>query len=141
MAKLNNQDIRDVRVFSRVFDDFEWRVSDHFKLKEFACKDGSGIILLHPALVDGLERIRVWAGAPVIVTSAYRTLSYNKTIKDSAPNSMHPHGMAADIIVTGKTPREVQEYAMKLGFGGVGCYETFTHVDVWAEGRRWSKAK
>jgi len=31
----------------------------------------------------------------------------------------------------------VADFAETLGVGGIGRYDTFTHVDVWGWNRRW----
>jgi uncharacterized protein YcbK (DUF882 family) len=48
--------------------------------------------------------------------------------------------MAADIVVKGVTPREVAAYANTLMpyTGGIGIYNTFTHVDVRTAKSRWN---
>jgi uncharacterized protein YcbK (DUF882 family) len=52
---------------------------------------------------------------------------------------MHLYGMAADIKLSGVSPKKVAEYAEKLlpGRGGIGIYDTFTHIDVRATKARW----
>ena len=52
----------------------------YFKVREFACKDGSDFILLSPELLDVLYRIRLLFNAPVMITSCYRTESYNMKV-------------------------------------------------------------
>jgi uncharacterized protein YcbK (DUF882 family) len=113
------------------------RLSANFTLVEFACHDGSDIVLVHPWLVDGLELIRRHFGKPVHVNSGYRTRSYNKRI-GGATNSRHCLGLAADIDIREVSPSEVADFAESMDFGGVGRYNTFTHVDVSGIGRRWT---
>ena len=60
--------------------DGETRLSTNFKVKEFACKDGSDKILIDGDLVAYLQKIRDWAGTAVTITSGYRTKSYNESI-------------------------------------------------------------
>ena len=87
------------------------QLSTHFQLHEFACTDGSKPVFLSQALVDILEAIRVHFGRPVKVTSGYRTVSYNASLKNSSKKSQHCNGLAADIKVEGHTPKEVYDYA------------------------------
>ena len=107
------------------------QLSSHFKVREFACGDGSDAVLVAPRLVMVLESIRTHFGVPVTVSSGYRTPQYNAKV-DGAAHSQHCYGTAADIMVSGQTPEAVAAYARQLmpDWGGVGVYKSFTHVDV-----------
>ena len=107
------------------------KLSTHFKVKEFACKDGSDAVLVAPRLVMVLQSIRSHFGVPVVIHSAYRTPQYNKQA-NGAEHSQHCYGTAADISVRGQTPAAVAAYARQLmpDWGGVGIYDSFTHIDV-----------
>ncbi|MEL7168058.1 MAG: DUF882 domain-containing protein, partial [Bacteroidota bacterium] len=72
------------------------------------------------------------------ITSGYRTASHNASLRKSVKNSKHLLGMAADIVVRGVSHQRVQSYVDALGIGGVGFGETFTHIDVVGEARRWT---
>ena len=111
-------------------------LSPNFRLGEFACHDGSAIVLVHTELVSLLENIRAKFGRPIVIHSAYRTEVHNKKI-GGVGDSRHVRGMAADIEIRGVDPAEVAKYAEEIGVGGVGRYASFTHVDVWKSGRRW----
>lgn len=133
---MNNADFSEVGIFSLSLHGGDWYLSDHFKLSEFACKDGSDIVLVHPLLVAGLESIRAEINAPLIINSGYRSHLYNQQI-GGTPQSAHLWGFAADIQSPRVSPVEIQEIAEDLGFGGIGSYNTFTHVDCKGSGRRW----
>ena len=109
------------------------RLSAHFKVREFACGDGSDAILVAPRLVMVLESIRTHFASAVIINSAYRTPQYNAKV-GGVTDSQHCYGTAADIVVRGKTPAQVAAYARQLmpDWGGVGVYSQkgFTHIDV-----------
>lgn len=109
------------------------KLSTNFKVKEFACKDGSDAVLVAPRLVMVLQSIRSRFGAAVTINSAYRTPQYNAKVGGVA-HSQHCYGTAADIVVRGKTPAQVAAYARQLmpDWGGVGVYSQkgFTHIDV-----------
>lgn len=106
------------------------KVSEHFKAKEFQCKDKSDGMLIATELLETLEKIRNNFNAPVIINSGYRTPSWNSKA-NGAPNSYHCKGMAADIVVKGHDSREVAKYADSImEQGGVIRYTNFTHVDV-----------
>jgi uncharacterized protein YcbK (DUF882 family) len=106
-----------------------YKVSRNFTLGELASKDGSNIVLLHPALILALQTIRDHVGKPIRVNSAFRSPAHNKAI-GGASNSLHTLGLAADIVIDGMTPIEVASLANDMGLGGIKAYPTFTHIDV-----------
>lgn len=118
--------------------DGETKLSANFKVKEFACKDGSDKILISTELVEVLQKIRNHFGKPVNINSAYRTESYNKKV-GGVSSSQHLYGTAADIVVSGVKPSDVANYAETLlpNSGGIGRYSNFTHVDVRDKKSRW----
>lgn len=117
------------------------QLSAHFRVREFACGDGSDAVLVAPRLVMVLETIRAHFGAPVVIHSAYRTPQYNAKVGGVA-HSQHCYGMAADISVSGHTPAEVAAFAQTLmpDWGGVGIYakKGFTHIDVREKKSDWT---
>ena len=112
-------------------------LSKNFKVKEFACKDGSDTILIDSELVTILQNIRDHFNSTVTITSAYRTAEYNATISGASKNSNHVKGMAADIVISGITPAEVAKYAETIGVRGIGKYSGFVHVDTRATKYYW----
>ena len=104
-------------------------LSKNFKVKEFACKDGSDEILIDEKLVYKLQLIRDHFNKPVHINSGYRTQEYNTRI-GGARNSYHKQGRAADIHIDGIHPKEIAAYAESIGILGIGEYPTFTHVDT-----------
>lgn len=121
------------------------KLSEHFKVREFRCKDGSDPVFIDTELVELLEKIRVHFDKPVTLTSAYRTASYNKAI-GGATYSQHCYGKAADIQVQGISVENVYAYAEKLlgERGGLGVYPPglgrpngWVHIDVRADKGRW----
>ena len=114
-------------------------LSTNFRVKEFACSDGSDVIFVSPELVEVLQKIRDHFKAAVTVSSGYRTPSHNKKV-DGATYSQHQYGTAADIKVKGVSPKTVATYAETLlpNKGGIGIYPTFTHVDVREVRSRWN---
>ena len=61
------------------------KLSTHFRVREFACKDGSDPLFISPQLVQLLEQVRTHFNAPVFVNSGYRTPAYNPSIPPPAP--------------------------------------------------------
>ena len=114
------------------------KLSTNFRVKEFACTDGSDPIFVAPELVKVLQKIRTHFGASVTITSAYRTPTKNKAVGGET-YSQHLYGVAADIKVDGVSPKKVAQYAEKilLNTGGIGTYATFTHIDVRETKARW----
>lgn len=114
-------------------------LSTNFKVKEFACTDGSDPIFIDSELVNVLQKIRSYFGKSVTITSAYRTPGRNKAVGGET-YSQHLYGKAADIKVKGVTPQKVAGYAETLLYnkGGIGKYDTFTHIDVRSSKSRWN---
>ena len=115
------------------------KVLENFRVREFACSDGSDPIFIDSELVTILQKIRTHFGASVTITSAYRTPPHNKAVGGTT-YSQHLYGKAADIKVKGVTPKKVAAYAETLlkNKGGIGTYSTFTHIDVRATKARWN---
>jgi len=74
------------------------QVIDHFLLKEFACRDMSEIVIISYKLLHHLDIARRMYGKPMIITSGYRTVSYNKNI-GGHPYSHHLTGNAVDLDI------------------------------------------
>ena len=137
LVYLKGDDSTGVKTYS-VKKDGSTYLSKNFKVSEFKCNDGSDTVLISDKLVGLLQNIRDHFGAAVTINSAYRTESYNKKI-GGATKSQHVNGTAADIVVEGATPLEVAQYVEHImpDSGGIGVYQSFTHVDVRASRSRW----
>ena len=127
-----------VKAYSKAKDGTK-KLSTNFKVKEFACSDGSDPIFISAELVNILQKIRTHFGKAVTINSGFRTASHNKAVGGAA-YSQHLYGMAADIVIKGIKPKEVAAYAETLlpNTGGIGIYSTFTHVDVRKTKSRWN---
>lgn len=126
-----------VRAYSKAKDGTK-QLTKNFKVREFACSDGTDVIFISHDLVEVLQKIRDHFGKPVNINSAYRTPSKNKAVGGAA-YSQHLYGTAADISIKGVSPKAVADFAETLlpKTGGIGIYDTFTHVDVRAVRSRW----
>lgn len=112
------------------------KLSAYINSTEMDCH-GSGCCsqtLINEKLVEYLTKIREHFGAPITITSGYRCSRHNANV-GGATGSRHSKGDAADIVVSGVTPREVAKYAESIGIMGIGLYETssdghFVHIDT-----------
>lgn len=120
------------------------QLSDHFYRDEFACKCGCGFDTVDSKLLKMLELVRVYFKTPVTISSGCRCEDYNNKIggaRKSATSrgSQHMYGRAADIVVKGFSPTEVIAFLHRSyrGEGGLGGYNTFTHLDSRTGVARW----
>lgn len=115
------------------------KLTEHFKVKEFACKDGSQIVFIDRYLVSILDILRNQIGKPIIITSGYRTPEWNKKC-NGAKYSYHMRGMAADIRVNGMNAKELANKLDKIIPDGCGIivYNNWVHFDV-RTGKKYRK--
>ena len=114
-------------------------LSANFKVREFACSDGTDTVFIADELVTVLQAVRDHFGKPVSINSGYRTEVWN--VKNGgSPRSQHKYGRAADIHIDGVTPKAIAAYAGTLmpDWGGIGVYPSFCHVDVRLDRIRWN---
>lgn len=115
------------------------KLSDNFRLSEFACNCGcKNQPEVPPRLIEILEEFRFHFGRPIKINSSYRCYKHNKYVGGSV-NSQHLVGKAADIVIRDTEPKKVQEYfdTKYPNSFGMGKYNTFTHIDVRSEKARW----
>jgi len=108
------------------------RLSRNFTLDEFQSKCGADTVLVHPALIVGIQAVRDAIGKPLTVISGFRTVDHNQAVNGST-NSFHLYGMAADL--SGVDPKLIATEARKVGLTA-RPYQTFCHVDV-GPNRNW----
>lgn len=114
------------------------KVSNNFRVREFACQDGTDPVFIDRGLVSILQKIRDHFDRPVYINSGYRTPAHNERV-GGAKYSQHLYGMAADISVSYVNPEEVAKFADTLmpNSGGVGLYNDFVHIDIRTVKARW----
>ena len=117
----------------------DFLVTPNFRFSEFLV-DGEPLPNLGQvgnirSLAQRLQVIRDVLQRPIIINSGYRTSSHNEKV-GGGKNSMHLHGMAADIVIVGMDPKDFQSWARHWS-GGLGAYATFTHVDIRHDKARW----
>lgn len=112
----------------------------HFEYAEFHSGDGSGFSggKVGAATVQEnvrrlmykLEALRLKSGgAAVTVNSGFRSIAHNASV-GGASNSMHLYGVAADIVVSGRTTLQTYRVAETCGFSGLEAYtHSWQHCD------------
>jgi uncharacterized protein YcbK (DUF882 family) len=122
------------------------KLTCNFSLSEFECNCGcempEAVKLNIIELAENLQILRDVLNVPIKLTNAYRCESKNKSVNGSK-NSQHLVGKAADLQVSGMAPKDVADVVSELmengllKMGGLGRYETFTHVDIRGTKARW----
>ena len=115
-------------------------VTEHFMYSDFICPccDTLKIIPGFYRHVSLLEHMRQEAGFPIVINSGYRCKSHNAKV-GGAPRSWHLL-FATDIRPEDGDPEKLAVlygYARELGFGGIGWYDTFIHLDLRPEAMQW----
>tara|TARA_R110002167_G_scaffold13384_1_gene55812 strand:+ start:542 stop:865 length:324 start_codon:yes stop_codon:yes gene_type:complete len=96
-------------------------------------------------LADQLQVIRDYCCESITINSAYRCISHNRSI-GSNNTSQHILGKAADIVIRNIKPQAVInmledmleiEDLFPFFIGGIGSYDSFTHVDIRPSRARW----
>lgn len=126
------------------------KITKNFSKSEFECKCGCEMpedVLDNIKLVaEQLQLLRNHINSPIKVNSAYRCKKHNRLI-GSNDSSQHVLGKAADIKVKNFTPDEVakivedmltNQFLEGMDIGGLGRYNTFTHIDIRRNKARWN---
>tara|TARA_B110000037_G_scaffold176912_1_gene202117 strand:- start:6 stop:398 length:393 start_codon:yes stop_codon:yes gene_type:complete len=129
------------------------KLTHNFSKSEFECKSGEemplDVLENVKLLAIQLQKIREYVGKPIRINSAYRSEAHNKAI-GGVKTSQHILGKAADITIDTFTPDEVVSIIENMltnemlgGFyiGGLGSYNTFTHIDIRDKKARWNFKK
>ena len=108
--------------------------SKYFRIDEYKCKCGCGLIHLSDNALYMFDRIREAYGKPMIVSSGCRCGSHNAKVHGSV-NSAHlpaEDGLcyAMDIKCTNSVDRfNLVKSALSIGATRIGIAKTFVHVD------------
>jgi uncharacterized protein YcbK (DUF882 family) len=131
------------------------QLTKNFTQKEFNSKDGSTmpneVLENIKKLTQQLQIIRDYTGKSITINSGYRSPEHNRSIGGAykivngkrKETSQHVFGKAADIVIDGMKPADTYaliEYLNDKGvikIGGLGHYNTFTHVDIREGKARW----
>ena len=106
-------------------------ITSNFLVKEFACKDGSDVVIIDTTTVEYLQKARDYFKVPFYVNSGYRTSTYNKKV-GGATNSYHVKGQAVDHHTKGKVDlMEMAKFYESIGCKGIIVYTKsgFIHID------------
>lgn len=105
-------------------------VTPHFTLGEYQCHNGADTVKIDWKTANMLELARVFFEAPIKVSSAYRTPTYNSNV-GGAYNSYHTKGRACDVYSSKISYTLLAKFFQAKGMKGVGCYydDHFCHVD------------
>lgn len=122
------------------------KLTNNFNLNEFTCKCGckmpESVENNVKDLAESLQHLRDKIKESITITNAYRCEKHNALV-GGVPNSQHLKGKAADIKVKSLTPEEVADEVDELmlaglfDMGGIGKYNSFTHVDIRGRKARW----
>jgi uncharacterized protein YcbK (DUF882 family) len=117
-------------------------LSDHFRLREFACHDGSATPIeaaarLRYLCAMVLEPLRLAWGGPLVIVSGWRSPVHNLRV-GGALESFHLLGDAADIAPVDldrvdelhTVIQRMVRQGLRLPVGGLGLYPNWVHVDV-----------
>jgi len=117
-------------------------LSPNFIVEEFVRTD-TGIppyARIDPELVIALQKIRKRVGAPVIITSGYKSMKRNKEVGGST-KSRHVSGDAVDIYVKGLSPRILADIVGEVLGENIGLHRysatNHVHFDLRGYKARW----
>jgi uncharacterized protein YcbK (DUF882 family) len=102
-------------------------------------RESVDVACLKPQLVKVLKGVERHYGREVVVTSGFRSPSFNRRVR-GAKHSLHMYCAAADIQVSGVSKWALAQYLRSLpGRGGVGtyCHTDSIHVDIGPD-RDWN---
>jgi len=122
------------------------KLSNDFWLSEFSCpavingevrNDLDRHVLFDMKLINLIQKVRDFYERPILSITGYRSIEYNSLIPGADPNSYHIRGKAVDFHIYGVPMIDLYNKCIKLGFTGVGIYDTWIHADVGDTIRRW----
>lgn len=124
-----------------VFDNsanLSYKVLPNFTLSELLTKNPvSSYTKLNKDLLLRLNAVRQKLNKPIKINSGYRSPEYNKTVPNSASNSLHTKGDALDLGV--EDTQVLSDVVKSFGWSGeLGIYNTFCHIGIGSTGT-WDK--
>jgi len=112
-----------------------------FPFSELACQKGhcpycGGKADMDHEFMELLVDMRVEAGFPFPLSSAYRCPEYNSRVSDTGRNGPHTTGKSVDVKVYGKRAHRLMCIALASGITGIGIMQKgphegrFLHLDT-----------
>ena len=120
------------RLWSDIMSINDFQLTNNFNLSEFECTHPEHRhVQVDTELVDKLQKLRKRLGLPMVINSDYRCPERNKQV-GGADRSQHLLGKAVDISLDNQklNIETISDMAKKIGFKGIGLYDTFIHLDV-----------
>lgn len=109
----------------------------YFKPDEMKCKCGQCGSTGHEMdnnFMAKLDLLRDKCNFPLVITSGYRCPDYNAKVAGTGKSGPHTTGKAADIAIDRMKAYHLLDYAMQLGFTGIGIDQKgngrFIHLDT-----------
>lgn len=122
------------------------KVTKNIWWSELACKDGTPVPAQYRdnavRVAKRVQVVRDFFNKPVDISSGYRTEKHNAEVRGEA-KSQHLTASAIDFSIRGVPAANVRkaiEGLIRIGAladGGLGAYDTFTHLDIRAKRARW----
>lgn len=122
------------------------KLSPHFQVREFRCKDGTDKILIESELISVLEQVfDHFDCSKINIVSGYRTAKHDKRVGGKGRGN-HVQGKAADFIAYDKNGNKIKSryivlYLEDIGVKGIGYRsggnEYSTHIDVNYRLKKW----
>ncbi len=123
-------------------------LSNHFTVQDFICGCKAEYIFISKTLVEKLELIYshyefLYGEIDFVITSGYRDEIHNKEVGSTAKKSYHKAGVAADFHIKIKSnnkkinPGDIYKFCNTWHNGGLGYYDSFTHIDERGNKARW----
>ena len=101
------------------------------KYKYFNTKSDRKMIGVSEDLMYKLDAMRTECGFPFRITSGYRTVAYNNTLKNAVEDSAHTLGLAVDISCTASRKRsKMIRSALNNGITRIGVGSNYLHFDI-----------
>lgn len=93
------------------------------------CTPSCSLEQMDEGFLRTLDRVREYAGIPLVLNCAYRSVAYDKA-KGRNGNSAHTRGKAVDIKCNASVTRwKIVRAAIDAGIRRIGIGSTFVHLD------------
>lgn len=106
-------------------------VAKYFSESEFQkCDPPCSLQNMNQGFMNLLDRLRMVAGIPLVLNSAYRSQDYERR-KGRSGNGDHPQGKGVDIRCnTSQNRHKILQAAYALGIPRIGVGKTYIHIGI-----------